>query len=162
MIQEIKNLSIININKIIKESINNTNLYCLNNDIKNSKDTITLFKHFFYTIFLNAYSKHTKVNIILYYFEEELLESSTFKSILNLLKNKFKFPTIITNIPLEDYIKLISSDSPEYDEAINNNFNLIDSFSLLKGHLKKSGLLFLNKKYKNLKEQIGLLLSSKS
>lgn len=162
MIQEIKNLSIININKIIRESINNTNLYCLNNDIKNSKDTTTLFKHFFYTIFLNAYSEHTKANIILYYFEEELLESSTFKSILNLLKNKFKFPTIITNIPLEDYIKLISSDSPEYDEAVNNNFNLIDSFYLLRGHLKKSGLLFLNKKYKNLKEQIGLLLSSKS
>lgn len=162
MIQEVRNLSIININKIIRESIINTNLYCLDNDIKSLKDTTTLLKHFFFTIFLNAYSEHTRTNIILYYFEEEELEASTFKSILNLLKNKFKFPTIITNIPLDDYVRLISSDSPEYDEAVNNNFNLIDSFSLLRNHLKKSGLLFLNKKYKNLKEQIGLLITNNS
>ena len=43
----------------------------------------------------------------------------------------------------------------------NYNFSFIDHFTDFKNYLKKSGLLFLNKKYQNLTEVIGLLIACK-
>lgn len=162
-LQEIKNLNLINLNELFCLALKESSVYCIENEIISVKDYETLYKHYFYYNLLILYSQKTRQNILLYFEEKDYgKHQKLIKRSLKLLKDKIKFPTIISNISFETYFNLISDDSPEYDEVINNNFSLIDHFKDLKSYIKKSGLLYLNKKYSNLPEQIGLLLLDKN
>ena len=114
------------------------------------------------TKFLDVCQNFTTKNILLYFEDQSDLPKDYFL-ILKLLKNKIKFPTIISNISINEYLAIISDDSPEFDEVMaeNYNFSFIDHFTDFKNYLKKSDLLFLNKKYQNLTEVIGLLIAYK-
>jgi hypothetical protein len=159
---KIRNLTVIDLNCLFDSALFEANKYALDNDIKNSKDISTLFKHFTFTKFLDVCQNFTTKNILLYFEDQSDLPKDYFL-ILKLLKNKIKFPTIISNISINEYLAIISDDSPEFDEVMaeNYNFSFIDHFTDFKNYLKKSGLLFLNKKYQNLTEVIGLLISCK-
>ncbi len=159
---KIRNLTVIDLNCLFDSALFEANKYALDNDIKNSKDISTLFKHFTFTKFLDVCQNFTTKNILLYFEDQSDLPKDYFL-ILKLLKNKIKFPTIISNISINEYLTIISDDSPEFDEVMaeNYNFSFIDHFTDFKNYLKKSGLLFLNKKYQNLTEVIGLLISCK-
>ena len=159
---KIRNLTVIDLNCLFDSALFEANKYALDNDIKNSKDISTLFKHFTFTKFLDICQNFTTKNILLYFEDQSDLPKDYFL-ILKLLKNKIKFPTIISNISINEYLAIISDDSPEFDEVMaeNYNFSFIDHFTDFKNYLKKSGLLFLNKKYQNLTEVIGLLISCK-
>lgn len=159
---KIRNLTVIDLNYLFDSALFEANKYALDNDIKSLKDISTLFKHFTFTKFLNVCQNFTTKNILLYFEDQSDLPKDYFL-ILNLLKNKIKFPTIISNISINEYLTIISDDSPEFDEVMaeNYNFSFIDHFTDFKNYLKKSGLLFLNKKYQNLTEVIGLLISCK-
>lgn len=159
---KIRNLTVIDLNCLFDSALFEANKYALDNDIKNSKDISTLFKHFTFTKFLDVCQKFTTKNILLYFEDQSDLPKDYFL-ILKLLKNKIKFPTIISNISINEYLAIISDDSPEFDEVMaeNYNFSFIDHFTDFKNYLKKSDLLFLNKKYQNLTEVIGLLIACK-
>lgn len=159
---KIRNLTIIDLNCLFDSALFEANKYALDNDIKNSKDISTLFKHFTFTKFLDVCQNFTTKNILLYFEDQSDLPKDYFL-ILKLLKNKIKFPTIISNISINEYLAIISDDSPEFDEVMaeNYNFSFIDHFTDFKNYLKKSDLLFLNKKYQNLTEVIGLLIACK-
>ena len=159
---KIRNLTVIDLNCLFDSALFEANKYALDNDIKNSKDISTLFKHFTFTKFLDVCQNFTTKNILLYFEDQSDLPKDYFL-ILKLLKNKIKFPTIISNISINEYLAIISDDSPEFDEVMaeNYNFSFIDHFTDFKNYLKKSDLLFLNKKYQNLTEVIGLLISCK-
>lgn len=159
---KIRNLTVIDLNCLFDSALFEASKYALDNDIKNSKDISTLFKHFTFTKFLDVCQNFTTKNILLYFEDQSDLPKDYFL-ILKLLKNKIKFPTIISNISINEYLAIISDDSPEFDEVMaeNYNFSFIDHFTDFKNYLKKSGLLFLNKKYQNLTEVIGLLISCK-
>lgn len=159
---KIRNLTVIDLNCLFDSALFEANKYALDNDIKNSKDISTLFKHFTFTKFLDVCQNFTTKNILLYFEDQSDLPKDYFL-ILKLLKNKIKFPTIISNISINEYLAIISDDSPEFDEVMaeNYNFSFIDHFTDFKNYLKKSGLLFLNKKYQNLTEVIALLISCK-
>lgn len=159
---KIRNLTVIDLNCLFDSALFEANKYTLDNDIKNSKDISTLFKHFTFTKFLDVCQNFTTKNILLYFEDQSDLPKDYFL-ILKLLKNKIKFPTIISNISINEYLAIISDDSPEFDEVMaeNYNFSFIDHFTDFKNYLKKSGLFFLNKKYQNLTEVIGLLISCK-
>lgn len=159
---KIRNLTVIDLNCLFDSALFEANKYALDNDIKNLKDISTLFKHFTFTKFLDVCQNFTTKNILLYFEDQSDLPKDYFL-ILKLLKNKIKFPTIISNISINEYLAIISDDSPEFDEVMteNYNFSFIDHFTDFKNYLKKSGLLFLNKKYQNLTEVIGLLISCK-
>lgn len=159
---KIRNLTVIDLNCLFDSALFEANKYALDNDIKNLKDISTLFKHFTFTKFLDVCQNFTTKNILLYFEVQSDLPKDYFL-ILKLLKNKIKFPTIISNISINEYLAIISDDSPEFDEVMaeNYNFSFIDHFTDFKNYLKKSGLLFLNKKYQNLTEVIGLLISCK-
>lgn len=159
---KIRNLTVIDLNCLFDSALFEANKYALDNGIKNSKDISTLFKHFTFTKFLDVCQNFTTKNILLYFEDQSDLPKDYFL-ILKLLKNKIKFPTIISNISINEYLAIISDDSPEFDEVMaeNYNFSFIDHFTDFKNYLKKSGLLFLNKKYQNLTEVIGLLISCK-
>lgn len=159
---KIRNLTVIDLNCLFDSALFEANKYALDNDIKNLKDIFTLFKHFTFTKFLDVCQNFTTKNILLYFEDQSDLPKDYFL-ILKLLKNKIKFPTIISNISINEYLAIISDDSPEFDEVMaeNYNFSFIDHFTDFKNYLKKSGLLFLNKKYQNLTEVIGLLISCK-
>ncbi len=159
---KIRNLTVIDLNCLFDSALFEANKYALDNDIKNSKDISTLFKHFTFTKFLDVCQNFTTKNILLYFEDQSDLPKDYFL-ILKLLKNKIKFPTIISNISINEYLAIISDDSPEFDEVMaeNYNFSFIDHFTDFKNYLKKSDLLFLNKKYQNLTEVIGLLIACK-
>lgn len=159
---KIRNLTVIDLNCLFDSALFEANKYALDNDIKNLKDISTLFKHFTFTKFLDVCQNFTTKNILLYFEDQSDLPKDYFL-ILKLLKNKIKFPTIISNISINEYLAIISDDSPEFDEVMaeNYNFSFIDHFIDFKNYLKKSGLFFLNKKYQNLTEVIGLLISCK-
>lgn len=159
---KIRNLTVVDLNCLFDSALFEANKYALDNDIKSSKDISTLFKHFTFTKFLDVCQNFTTKNILLYFEDQSDLPKDYFL-ILKLLKNKIKFPTIISNISINEYLAIISDDSPEFDEVIteNYNFSFIDHFTDFKNYLKKSGLLFLNKKYQNLTEVIGLLIACK-
>lgn len=159
---KIRNLTVIDLNCLFDSALFEVNKYALDNDIKNLKDISTLFKHFTFTKFLDVCQNFTTKNILLYFEDQSDLPKDYFL-ILKLLKNKIKFPTIISNISINEYLAIISDDSPEFDEVMaeNYNFSFIDHFTDFKNYLKKSGLFFLNKKYQNLTEVIGLLISCK-
>ena len=159
---KIRNLTVIDLNCLFDSALFEANKYALDNDIKNSKDISTLFKHFTFTKFLDVCQNFTTKNILLYFEDQSDLPKDYFL-ILKLLKNKIKFPTIISNISINEYLAIISDDSPEFDEVMaeNYNFSFIDHFTDFKNYLKKSDLLFLNKKYQNLTEVIGLLIAYK-
>lgn len=159
---KIRNLTVIDLNCLFDSALFEANKYALDNDIKNSKDISTLFKHFTFTKFLDVCQNFTTKNILLYFEDQSDLPKDYFL-ILKLLKNKIKFPTIISNISINEYLAIISDDSPEFDEVMaeNYNFSFIDHFTDFKNYLKKSDLLFLNKKYQNLTEVISLLIACK-
>lgn len=159
---KIRNLTVIDLNCLFDSALFEANKYASDNDIKNSKDISTLFKHFTFTKFLDVCQNFTTKNILLYFEDQSDLPKDYFL-ILKLLKNKIKFPTIISNISINEYLAIISDDSPEFDEVMaeNYNFSFIDHFTDFKNYLKKSDLLFLNKKYQNLTEVIGLLIACK-
>ncbi len=159
---KIRNLTVIDLNCLFDSALFEANKYALDNDIKNSKDISTLFKHFTFTKFLDVCQNFTTKNILLYFEDQSDLPKDYFL-ILKLLKNKIKFPTIISNISINEYLAIISDDSPEFDEVMaeNYNFSFIAHFTDFKNYLKKSDLLFLNKKYQNLTEVIGLLIACK-
>ena len=159
---KIRNLTVIDLNCLFDSALFEANKYALDNDIKNLKDISTLFKHFTFTKFLDVCQNFTTKNILLYFEDQSDLPKDYFL-ILKLLKNKIKFPTIISNISINEYLAIISDDSPEFDEVMaeNYNFSFIDHFTDFKNYLKKSGLFVLNKKYQNLTEVIGLLISCK-
>ena len=156
-VTEIKNLTIIDLNSIIYSGYFYGGNFCAQNDITVEKDRDLIVKHYFWKIFLEAYETRTKSNILVYFDDKD--ECKDIIKLIKLIKKEFKFPTLISNLSLDEYIKIISSESPEYDEAIQNNFSLIDSFTAVKKYLKRTKLLALDKKYENIGDSLSLLLT---
>lgn len=157
---QIKNLSIIDLDNLANTAYSEMVDFCISYDVVSMKDIKKLFAHFFFSNLLKLYSNRVTINVLLYKnntISNKELDIIT-KPIFKLLRNKFKFPFTECNFPLSEYISLISDDSPEYDEAVNNNFNFTDSLGIFKNYIRHSGLVSLEKQYSNLKNISGLLL----
>ena len=159
-LHQIKNLSIIDLDKLSASSYSEMLDFCISYDVVGMKDIKKLFAHFFFSKLLELYSEKKTVNILLY--KNNNISNKELdvlaKPIFKMLRNKFKFPFTECNFPLIEYISLISDESPEYDEAVNNNFNFTDSLGIFKNYIRHSGLVSLEKQYSNLKNISGLLL----
>lgn len=156
----IKNLTIIDLDAIAQNTFNSLSEFLFNYSIEKQSDVDKLYSHFFFSDLLDTYAKRKTATVIFYHNSVlELPMSNNVNNIIKRLKDKFKFPTIECNFSISDYISLISDDSPEYDEAVNNNFNFIDSLGLFKKYVKRSGLVALEKKYNNLKNISDLFLN---
>lgn len=156
----IKNLTIIDLDVIASKTYDLLSEFLFNYNIENSKDIDKLYSHFFFSLLLDTYSQRSTLTVIFYHNNTiDIPVREKAYALINRLRDKFKFPMIECNFSISDYISLISDDSPEYDEAINNNFNFIDSLGLFKKYIRRSGLVALEKRYSNLKNISGLFLN---
>lgn len=145
-VYKIKNLTVIDIEKLWLSSLKDFNEFTLASSYT-KEDALKLLSHFFFSKLLEIYSQKTTYNFLIFYTENSInIEEKIFNKNFRYLKNKIKFPIIISNLKIEEFISLLSDDSPEYDEIVTQNFSLIDKFKLIKDYMKRNGLTALYKK----------------
>lgn len=151
----IKNLTIIDIDVVASQVFKDTISFCHSNSISSITDIKKIYLHYYLSELLDLYTNRTTINVLLYH-DINVITWEDFEKlnepVVNLLRNKLKFPMIEGNMSISNYISLISSDSPEYDDAVNNNFNFIDSLGFFKSYIKRSGLIALERQYSDLKQ----------
>lgn len=169
IVYTIKNLTIIDLDKLIKLSLSQAQNFCTYHNLNFQAykgDGYKLTLHYFFFNFFSIYKNKTTKNILCYS-NNTKIENAEYHHVRNIdnkiikliISKTFDFPTLLSNIPIDEYIKTISDDSPEYDEAINNNFSLIDNFNKIKQYIKNSKLIALDKKYDRISEELSLLLN---
>ncbi len=156
-VYKIKNLTVIDIEKLWLSSLKDFNEFTLVSSYT-KEDALKLLSHFFFSKLLEIYSQKTTYNFLIFYTENSInIEEKIFNKNFRYLKNKIKFPIIMSNLKIKEFISLLSDDSPEYDEIVTQNFSLIDKFKLIKDYMKRNGLTALYKKCsKEAKKTLGL------
>lgn len=142
----VKNLTIVNLNELYQKAISDFSIFVRGMNYT-KKDAEKLIAHFFFSSILEIYSLKNNYGFLLFYQEELTSEKQKIPTnFLRYFKTKIKIPMMITNFSFETYIDILSKNSPEYDEAISQNFSLSDKINLLKIYMKKQGLEALYKK----------------
>lgn len=151
----VKNICVVDFAKLRKLAVEDwtkyldENLKCITLSVS---DIRSFIRFFFYTRLLELYRQITAKNIMVY-----APDSPDF--LLTDMKKRFRAYLIKSDEPIENFINVLKSNSPEYDDIAleASHFNLNDDFIKLQKYFRSSGLRGLAEKYKNFDETFKLL-----
>lgn len=116
------------------------------------KDIRAFIRFFFYSRLLDIYRGISAKHIMVY-----APDSPDF--LLTDMKKRFRAYLVKSDEPIENFINVLRSNSPEYDDIAleASHFNLNDDFVKLQKYFRSSGLKGLAEKYKSFQEIFKLL-----
>ena len=105
------------------------------NKITNKKDVISILSYYIFCEILKIYKSQS--GLVLFYMTTKcynwllsdggIVRDVDFKKVIELFTKKIKFPIVITSLSYEEFKTLLASNSPLYDEILND-YNFIGDF----------------------------------
>lgn len=132
---KLKSLNLFNLDDIISSKAKELIVFITKNSISNTRDITNIFIYYVFCELLEIYKKQN--GLILFYMstkcynwllaDDGIVREMNFKKLVDLFTKKIKFPIVITSLSFEDFKSLLASNSPEYDEIINE-YKFISDF----------------------------------
>ena len=135
MATKIKSLILFNLDEIFTERVKDLIVFVTKNNITNTKDITSILTYYVFTDILKTYKEES--GLILFYLSTKcynwllsdggIVRDMDFQKVTDIFTKKIKFPIVITSLSYTDFQNLLASNSPEYDELINN-YQFISDF----------------------------------
>lgn len=135
MATRVKSLNLFNLDETIASRVKDLIVFITKNNITNTRDISTILIYYVFSDILDTYKKQN--GMILFYMSTKcynwlmsdggVVRDMDFKKLIDIFTKKVKFPIIITSLSFEEFKSLLASNSPEYDEIIND-YNFISDF----------------------------------
>lgn len=167
----VKSLSLFNLDTIISANAKKLIDFIFQYQIESKQDIYSLFCYYNFCDILNIYKENG--GIIVFYLSTKchnwLLEDSgiirdiNFSRFIKLITKRIRFPIIISNLSFAGFEQMLSEDSPEYDELINDYEFLSSLYEDIVSVIKNLKFYSLeNELLKDVKAQIKLLSAFKN
>ena len=131
----IKSLNLFNLDEVFASKVKELIVFITKNNIANHKDVVNILIYYVFCELIKIYKEQS--GLILFYLSTKcynwllsdggIVRDVDFKKIIDLLTRKIKFPIVITSLTFDEFKTLLASDSPEYDEVIND-YSFISTF----------------------------------
>lgn len=135
MIKRIKSFVLFNLDETFAKRVKDLVVFITQNNITNHRDIVTILIYYVFCDILKTYKNNS--GLILFYMSTKchnwllsdggIVRDMDFKKVINLFTKKIKFPIVITSLSYEDFQSMLISNSPEYDEIINE-YKFISDF----------------------------------
>lgn len=135
MATKIKSLILFNLDEIFTERVKDLIVFVTKNNITNTKDITSILTYYVFTDILKTYKEES--GLILFYLSTKcynwllsdggIIRDMDFQRVVDIFTKKIKFPIVITSLSYTDFQNLLASNSPEYDEVIND-YQFISDF----------------------------------
>ena len=131
----VKSLNLFDLDTVITTRVKDLIIFITHNNITNHRDITTILTYYIFTDILKAYKEES--GLVLFYLSTKcynwllsdggIVREMDFKKVAELFTKKIKFPIVITSLSFDEFKNLLASDSPEYDEIIND-YSFISDF----------------------------------
>lgn len=135
MTKRIKSLVLSNLDDIFAIKVKELIVFISQNNITNTKDITNILTYYIFCEILKIYKSQS--GMVMFYMSTKcynwlqsdggIIRDMDFKKVLDLFTKKIKFPIVITSLIFEDFQSMLSSNSPVYDELINE-YKFISDF----------------------------------
>ena len=135
MAARIKSLILFNLDKVVTTRVKDLIVFITSNSITNQRDITTILTYYIFCDILKVYKEEN--GLVLFYLSTKcynwllsdggIVRDMDFKKVTDILTKKIKFPIVITSLSFDDFKNLLASNSPEYDEVIND-YQFISDF----------------------------------
>ena len=131
----IKSLNLFNLDDLFAAKVKDLIVFISQNKITNKKDVISILSYYIFCEILKIYKSQS--GLVLFYMSTKcynwllsdggIVRDVDFKKVIELFTKKIKFPIVITSLSYEEFKALLASNSPVYDEILND-YNFIGDF----------------------------------
>ena len=132
---KIKSLRLFNLDDIFTKRVRDLVVFTTTNHITNQKDINTILTYYIFCDILKLYKEES--GLILFYLSTKcynwllsdggIIRDMDFQKVTDIFTKKIKFPIVVTSLSFIDFQNLLASNSPEYDELIND-YQFISDF----------------------------------
>lgn len=131
----IKSLNLFNLDEVFVVRVKDLITFISKNSITNQRDIVTILTYYIFCDILKTYKEES--GLVLFYLSTKcyhwllsdggIVRDMNFKKVADIFTKKIKFPIVITSLSFDEFKSLLSSDTPDYDEIIND-YNFISDF----------------------------------
>lgn len=135
MTKRIKSLVLSNLDDIFASKVKDLIVFISQNSINNTKDITNILIYYVFCELLKIYKSQS--GMILFYMSTKcynwlqsdggVVREMDFKKVVDLFTKKIKFPIVITSLSYDDFQSMLASNSPTYDELVNE-YKFISEF----------------------------------
>lgn len=167
----VKSINLFNLDELIAENAKKLIEFIFQYHIENKQDIYSLFCYYNLKDILDIYKNNE--GLIVFYLstkchnwineDEGIVRGMDFSKFSRLITKRIQFPIIISNLSFNGFKQLLSDDSPEYDELINDYQFISSYFDDIVRVIKNLRFYSLeNELLGDIKSQIKLLASFKN